>query len=111
MINRYGLASILTILSLTLGLPASAETRKLSITGTTFNGAGQPFVEVSTSQPLTTAEMEATTRQLASQYGYRAMTVRYTVPPAPEDADFRDWSWAGKVTLYPDGGVRVIGGK
>jgi hypothetical protein len=39
------------------------------------------------------------------------MTVRYRGPPESEKADSMDWSWAGKAKLYPDGGVRVIGGK
>ncbi len=55
--------------------------------------------------------MESTTRGIASKYGDSFATVMYEQPPSPENAVFMDFAWRGKVKLYPDGSMRVIGAK
>ena len=107
----FGAATLILGLLLVISMTAGAEAPALAVTRTSVNSGGIPFVEIRTPRPLSKAEMASITRELAAQSGYRSITVRYFVPPAPEEADYMDWSWAGKVKLYPNGEMRVIGDK
>jgi hypothetical protein len=86
-----------------VGLCVVAASAQDLATKSTRSGGGGPIVTVSTSRPMTSAEMEAATRSIASRNGYPSVTVMYEQPAPPDKAHFMDFAWCGKAQLYPSG--------
>ena len=103
--------SLIVCALMAFALSASAELPSLTITESGSNSGGVAILKVRSPRPLSDGEMRSATHAIARQEGYSAAQIIYFVPPPPEKASYMDSSWRGKAKLYPNGDMRIIGGR